>query len=58
MNFIFHTRINSIIRIYEYYHLKNNKKKILKENTWIRDYTRYRLSNRKEFKFEKLKINV
>ena len=52
------TRINSIIRIYEYYHLKNNKKKILKENTWIRDYTRYRLSNRKEFKFEKLKINV
>ncbi|MCI6152939.1 hypothetical protein [Fusobacterium perfoetens] len=52
------TRINSIIRIYEYYHLKNNKKKNLKENTWIRNYTRYRLSNRKEIKFEKLKINV
>lgn len=52
-------RINAVSRIYEYYHLRNNnKKKSLKENTWIKNYTKYRLGNRKVEKFEKLKINV
>lgn len=51
-------RINAVARIYEYYHLRNNKKKSLKENTWIKNYTKYRLGNRKEEKFEKLKINI
>lgn len=52
-------RINSIVRIYEYYYSKtNNKKKVLKNDTWIRSYKKYRLSNKVNFKFEKLKINV
>lgn len=53
------TRINSIVRIYEYYYFKiNNKKKVLKNDTWIKSYKKYRLSNKVNFKFEKLKINV
>ena len=53
------TRINSIVRIYEYYYFKiDNKKKVLKNDTWIRNYKKYRLSNKVNFKFEKLKINV
>lgn len=51
-------RINSISKIYEYYHLKNNKKKILDGKSWIKNYKKYRLSNRKDIKFERLKINV
>lgn len=53
------TRINSIVRIYEYYYFKiDNKKKVLKNDIWIRNYKKYRLSNKVNFKFEKLKINV
>lgn len=51
-------RINSIAKIYEYYHLKNNKKKILDGKSWLENYKKYRLSNRKDIKFERLKINV
>lgn len=50
-------RENAISRIYEYYHLKKGKKKILQNNNWIRNYLNYRLKNRKG-NFKKIKINV
>lgn len=52
------TRINSIARIYEYYHLRNGKKKKLAENTWIKNYKKYRLNNKHGNEFKKIKINV
>lgn len=52
-------RINAVVRIYEYYHLKiNNKRRILKKDTWIKNYKKYRLANKNENRFEKIKINI
>ena len=46
-------------KIYEYYYLKLGKKKKLKNDSWIKDYRKYRLSNGENgIKFKKIKIDV
>lgn len=53
------SRINAVSKIYEYYYLRLGKKKKLKNDSWIKDYRKYRLSNGENgIKFKKIKIDV
>lgn len=52
-------RINAISEIYEYYYSRKNLRKKLKEDTWIKNYRKTRLSNGKnDINFKKIKIDV
>ena len=52
-------RINAISEIYEYYYNRKNLRKKLKEDTWIKNYRKTRLSNGKnDINFKKIKIDV